>query len=69
MLIRNNKDFKSNVSILWLCQLIASTSWMASVFVYGSFVCRDLLRISALIIIFVGLLVVSWALRSYDNVR
>tara|TARA_A100001037_G_scaffold304049_1_gene339679 strand:+ start:2245 stop:2433 length:189 start_codon:yes stop_codon:yes gene_type:complete len=47
VLIRNNKDFKSNVSILWLCQLIASTSWMASVFVYGSFALGDFLQLIA----------------------
>ena len=47
VLIRNNKDFKSNVSILWLCQLIASTSWMASVFVYGSFALGDYLQLIA----------------------
>lgn len=47
MLIRNNKDFKSNVSMLWLCQLIASTSWMASVFVYGSFAPGDFLQLIA----------------------
>ena len=47
VLIRNNKDFKSNVSMLWLCQLIASTSWMASVFVYGSFALGDFLQLIA----------------------
>ena len=47
VLIRNNKDLKSNVSILWLCQLIASTSWMASVFVYGSFALGDFLQLIA----------------------
>jgi len=46
VLIRNNK-VKSNVSILWLCQLIASTSWMASVFVYGSFAPGDFLQLIA----------------------
>ena len=47
VLIRNNKDFKSNVSMLWLCQLIASTSWMASVFVYGSFAPGDFMQLIA----------------------
>jgi len=47
VLIRNNKDFKYNVSILWLCQLIASISWMASVFVYGSFAPGDFLQLIA----------------------
>ncbi len=47
MLIRNNKNFNSNVTMLWLCQLIASTSWMASVFVYGSFAPGDFLQLIA----------------------
>ncbi len=47
MLIRNNKKFKSNFSTLWLCQLIASTSWVASVFVYGSFAIGDYLQLLA----------------------
>ncbi len=47
MLIRNNRKFKSNLSLLWLCQLIASTSWMASVFVYGSFAPGDYLQLIA----------------------
>ena len=37
MLTKNNRQLKSNISFFWFCQLIASTSWMASVFVYGSF--------------------------------
>lgn len=47
MLIRNNRKLKSNLSLLWLCQLIASTSWMASVFVYGSFALGDILQLVA----------------------
>ena len=47
MLIRNNRKLKSNLSLLWLCQLIASTSWMASVFVYGSFAPGDYLQLIA----------------------
>ena len=47
MLIRNNRKLKSNLSLLWLCQLIASTSWMASVFVYGSFTSGDYLQLLA----------------------
>ncbi|MCH2523174.1 MAG: hypothetical protein MK012_06120 [Dehalococcoidia bacterium] len=47
MLIRNNRKLKSNLSLLWLCQLIASTSWMASVFVYGSFAPGDILQLVA----------------------
>ena len=47
MLISNSKKFRSNVSTLWLCQLIASTSWVASVFVYGSFAPGDYLQLLA----------------------
>tara|TARA_Y100000996_G_C22465641_1_gene619950 strand:- start:14 stop:202 length:189 start_codon:yes stop_codon:yes gene_type:complete len=47
MLISNNKNFKPNVSMLWLFQLIASTSWMVSVFVYGSFALGDYLQLIA----------------------
>ena len=47
MLIRNNQNIKPSFSILWLCQLIASTSWMASVFVYGSFTTGDYLQLIA----------------------
>jgi hypothetical protein len=47
MLISNNKKYKSNISTLWLCQLIASTSWVASVFVYGSFAPGDYLQLLA----------------------
>ena len=47
MLISNNKKLKSNVSTLWLCQLIASASWVASVFVYGSFAPGDFLQLLA----------------------
>ena len=47
MLISNNKNFRPNVSLLWLFQLIASTSWMVSVFVYGSFALGDYLQLIA----------------------
>ena len=47
MLIRNNQNIKPSFSILWLCQLVASTSWMASVFVYGSFALGDYLQLIA----------------------
>ncbi|MBA12829.1 MAG: hypothetical protein CL751_02590 [Chloroflexi bacterium] len=47
MLISNNNKFKSNFSMLWLFQLIASTSWMISVFVYGSFALGDYLQLVA----------------------
>ncbi len=44
------KKFKTDISIQWLCQLIASLSWFASVIVYGSFGlgnCLQLLAASA----------------------
>ena len=47
MLIGNNRKYKSEISALWLCQLIASTSWVASVFVYGSFTLGDYLQLLA----------------------
>ena len=47
MLISNNRKFKPNVSMLWFFQLIASTSWMVSVFVYGSFALGDYLQLIA----------------------
>ncbi|MCH2528808.1 MAG: hypothetical protein FI694_00845 [SAR202 cluster bacterium] len=47
MLTKNNRQLKSNISFFWFCQLIASTSWMASVFVYGSFTPGDLLQLIA----------------------
>ena len=47
MLISNNKKYKSNISTLWLCQLLASTSWVAAVFVYGSFTLGDYLQLLA----------------------
>mgnify|MGYP003306907555 FL=1 len=46
MLIKDRK-FESNFSPLWLCQLIASTSWVASVFVYGAFALGDYLQLLA----------------------
>ena len=33
--------------MLWLCQIVASTSWIASVFVYGSFALGDYLQLTA----------------------
>jgi len=33
--------------MLWLCQIVASTSWIASVFVYGSFTLGDYLQLIA----------------------
>ncbi|MQG19286.1 MAG: hypothetical protein FI687_05895 [SAR202 cluster bacterium] len=47
MLIRNYRKFKFNWSIIWVFQFIASTSWMASVFVYGSFTLGDYLQLIA----------------------
>ncbi|MFL2756917.1 MAG: hypothetical protein ACJ0BE_06690 [Dehalococcoidia bacterium] len=47
MLISNNRKFRPNVSMLWVFQLIASTSWMVSVFVYGSFALGDYLQLIA----------------------
>ena len=47
MLIRKNQKFKNNFNIIWICQLIASISWMASVFIYGSFMPGDFLQLLA----------------------
>ena len=47
MLIRNYRKFKFNWSIICVFQFIASTSWMASVFVYGSFTLGDYLQLIA----------------------
>ena len=41
------KKVKSNISIQWLCQLIASLSWFTSVIVYGSFELGDCLQLLA----------------------
>lgn len=41
------KKFKTDISIPWLCQLIASLSWFASVIVYGSFELGDCLQLLA----------------------
>ncbi len=41
------KKVKANISIQWLCQLIASLSWFTSVIVYGSFELGDFLQLSA----------------------
>tara|TARA_B110000014_G_C20055178_1_gene549121 strand:+ start:1025 stop:1213 length:189 start_codon:yes stop_codon:yes gene_type:complete len=47
MLIGNNKKLKPNFDVIWLFQLIASTSWMISVFIYGSFAPGDYLQLMA----------------------
>ena len=41
------KEVKTNISIQWLCQLIASLSWFTSVIVYGSFELGDCLQLLA----------------------
>ena len=41
------KKTKANISITWLCQLIASLSWFTSVIVYGSFELGDCLQLLA----------------------
>lgn len=41
------KEAKANISIQWLCQLIASLSWFTSVIVYGSFELGDCLQLLA----------------------
>lgn len=41
------KEIKTNISIQWLCQLIASLSWFTSVIVYGSFELGDCLQLLA----------------------
>ena len=38
------KKVKANINIQWLCQLIASLSWLASVIAYGSFELGDCLQ-------------------------
>lgn len=38
------KKVKANINIQWLCQLIASLSWFASIIVYGSFELGDCLQ-------------------------
>ena len=47
MLVRNIKVLKSNSSLTGLFQLLASASWIASVFVYGSFTPGDYLQLLA----------------------
>lgn len=38
------KKIKANISVQWLCQLIASLSWFASIIAYGSFELGDCLQ-------------------------
>ena len=41
------KKDRKNISIPWLCQLIASLAWFASVIAYGSFELGDCLQLLA----------------------
>ena len=41
------KLIKKNFNISWLCQSIASTSWIISVFVYGTFTSGDYFQLLA----------------------
>ena len=47
MLIRRSRKSKHNFNLIWLFQLIASTSWMISVFLYGSFTAGDYFQLIA----------------------
>tara|TARA_B100001750_G_C14891249_1_gene295227 strand:+ start:286 stop:477 length:192 start_codon:yes stop_codon:yes gene_type:complete len=47
MLMKISKKSKYNVSLIWLFQLIASTSWMISVFLYGSLSAGDYFQLIA----------------------
>ena len=47
MLNRMDNDPKYNFSSIWLFQIIASTSWMISVFLYGTFSPGDLFQLIA----------------------
>ncbi len=44
-MVQHNK--RKKISMQWACQLIASLSWMVSVFVYGSFEPGDYLQLLA----------------------
>ena len=41
------KRIKVDISMQWLCQLIASLSWFVSIIVYGSFELGDCLQLLA----------------------
>jgi len=47
MLIIDNMKSKNNFNLSLVLQLVASTSWIASVFVYGSFSPGDYLQLLA----------------------
>tara|TARA_X000001036_G_C20168505_1_gene598319 strand:- start:193 stop:363 length:171 start_codon:yes stop_codon:yes gene_type:complete len=40
-------NFKNNFNMIWLLQLIASTSWIVSIFLYGSFAAGDFFQLIA----------------------
>ncbi len=46
-LVQKEMKAGNGMSIPWLCQLVASLSWMASVIVYGSFELGDCLQLLA----------------------
>lgn len=47
MLNKKENKPKYNFNLIWLFQLIASTSWMVSVFIYGTFSTGDLFQLLA----------------------
>ncbi len=47
MLMQSSKKSKYNFSLILLFQLVASMSWMISVFIYGSFSLGDLFQLIA----------------------
>ena len=47
MLIKKNMSVKNNFILIWLLQLIASTSWIVSIFIYGSFATGDFFQLIA----------------------
>ena len=47
MLIIDNMKSKNKFNLSLILQLVASTSWIASVFVYGSFSAGDYLQLFA----------------------
>jgi len=47
VLISKNMNFKNNFNMIWLLQLIASTSWIVSIFLYGSFAAGDFFQLIA----------------------
>ena len=47
MLIKKNMSFKNNFNLIWILQFIASTSWIVSIFIYGSFATGDFFQLIA----------------------